>query len=60
MPRITVQISTKKVKFLKKFFGVSDITQKIQKIIDDHINYIVETKYRSNKTINEKIDELSK
>ena len=53
-------ITIKEEKFLKKVLEVTDIQPVVQKHIKDWIDNIVEVKYKSNKTTNQKIDELTK
>ena len=57
--KVEITIPNKVNTYLKKIWGVTDITPKIQNIINDHLKNIVAERFKSKKTINEQIDEIN-
>lgn len=57
-----ININTKKEKVLKKLLNKTnkEFKEIIEKVLDDWANNIIQTKYQTQKTIDEIVDELDK
>lgn len=57
---MNITITTKKERFLKKRFNTEDIQPFIQQVVDNYIDNLVIKNYDSSKSVDDKIDELTK
>ena len=55
---MNINITTKKQNLIKKISG-KKAEEVVQKVINDWFEHLVETKYKSNKTLTQKVDELN-
>jgi len=53
-----ITLTKKQTDLIKKISG-KEAEGVIQKVIDDWFEHLVETKYKSNKTLTEKVDEIN-
>lgn len=58
MAQITITLSTKKANFLKKILNTTDLDVVVNKHFEDWVNNIVDTKFKTAKTVDQQIDEI--
>lgn len=58
--KIEINIETKRLAFLEKKFGQDKVKKTIEKVVEDWLGQLVDTNFRKQKTIEQKLIDLSK
>ena len=58
--KIEINLTQKKIKVLKKLFGKDEFKTILEQHIEDWLVHLVNTKYGKNKTIEDKLTDLTK